>query len=213
MPEEGGSPSARYIINCFGGDSIRNNREVENRGFADDADDEDDEQNVVGGQLGHHSANDYPSSQAQIEMFEANPDADVEHTRLSGSTWAELRVMNKRGAEAAEMRHCQADIKRMLSRLEASMQFLLQTQHVQPQGPAAPVEEEEAGEVRDRSIDDIILSAARKAKSKTDKPASARKLKATAPASKHKGAASATKQKPAATAAAAVSSPKPKKTH
>ncbi|KAI5076315.1 hypothetical protein GOP47_0008380 [Adiantum capillus-veneris] len=123
--EECSSPSARYIINCFGGDAVRSMGETGNNRVASDNKDN-----------------------AQLEMFEANPVADVEHTRLSGSTWAEVKVMNKRGAEAAEMLHCQSDIKRMLSRLESSMEHLLQQQQL-PQQP------QQSPQVQDRSLSDF----------------------------------------------------------
>lgn len=133
---EEGSPNARVIINCFSEDSVRN-AEIGNNRIVDDF-----ELNVAQDQCK------IPRSHAQIEMFEANPEVDVEHTRLTGSTWAEVKVMNKGEAEAAEMLHCQSDIKRMLSRLEASMEHLLQQQQL-PQQP------QQGPQVLDRSISDL----------------------------------------------------------
>ncbi|MCO5603585.1 hypothetical protein L7F22_057736 [Adiantum nelumboides] len=147
--DECGSPSARYIINCFGEDAVRNVGEMGNNRVVTSDSEAGDQRN------------------AQIEMFEANPVVDVEHTRLSGSTWAEVKVMNKRGAEAAEMLHCQSDIKRMLSRLEASMEHLLQQQQQLPQQP------QQSPQVQDRSLSDLdsmlLGSYGRKTKSKGSK--------------------------------------------
>ena len=66
------------------------------------------------------SAESITSRSTQIEVFEANPSANVEHARLTGSTWAEVKVMNTREAERAELLHCHSDIKKMLCDLQAS---------------------------------------------------------------------------------------------
>ncbi|KAH7365940.1 hypothetical protein KP509_18G055200 [Ceratopteris richardii] len=146
IQEECGCPSTRYIINCFSGGS-RNSMDgtVSNR---------------IASENGLATVRDQyvsAANSAQIEMFEADPEAEVEHTRLSGSTWAEVNVMNKERAEAAEMMHCQSDIKHMLSRLELAMDHLMQHQRQLPQASLlpSPPSQQAVPQVQDRGLNDL----------------------------------------------------------
>ncbi|KAH7281609.1 hypothetical protein KP509_36G055100 [Ceratopteris richardii] len=145
--EDSVSPSTRYIINCFAEGSKQSINEIGN------------DRTACGNEFATADQRTYGSHRAKIEMFEANPETDVEHSRLTGSTWAEIKVLNKQGAEAAEMLHCQTDIKRMLSRLELSMEQLLEQQKQLPQLPPAP---SSAPHVQDRALLDLgdMLSGA-----------------------------------------------------